>query len=194
MGFKVVIREAAATAVLQADALSVVASDENVDRYGDVIRAKGWELDAYRKNPIVLFGHKSSEIVGTADVRVSGKRLLADISLADAGTSATVDAVRSLVGQKILRATSVGFRPTVEPVVIRDAKNDEITGFEYVGQELLELSLVAVPANPQALALMKSFSLEVQRAVLAHDPAEVSAFVARQRERIAALRTGVTGR
>ena len=194
MGFKIVLREAVATALLQADSLTAVASDESVDRYGDVIRASGWVLDSYRKNPIVLFGHKSSEIVGTADVRVSGKRLLADISLAEAGTSATVDAVRSLVAQKILKATSVGFRATVEPNVIRDEKNDQITGFEYVGQELLELSLVAVPANPAALALMKSFPTDVQRAVLTHDPAEVSAFLARQRERIAALRTGVTGR
>lgn len=194
MGFTVVLREAAATAVLQADTLAVVASDETVDRYGDILRAKGWNLDAYKANPVVLFAHKSELIVGTADVRVAGKRLLADIELAAPGTSPTVDAVRSLVGQKILKATSVGFRPTVEPNVIRDEKNDRITGYEYIGQELLELSLVAVPANPAAVAMMKSFPLEVQHMVLAHDPAEVSAFAAQQRGRIAVLRTGVTGR
>jgi len=194
MSFQVVIREAAATALLQKDTLAMVASDETVDRYGDIIRAKHWDLAAYQKNPIVLFGHSSQNIIGTSEVRIAGKRLLADIELAAAGTSPIVDAVRSLVAQKILKASSVGFRPTVEPNVIRDEKNDRITGYEYIGQELLELSLVAVPANPAAVAMLKSFPTDVQRSLLTHDPAEVLAFVTRQRERIAQLRTGVSGR
>jgi phage head maturation protease len=192
--FKTVQREAAATAALQADTIAMIASDESVDRYGDIIRAAHWDLTAYKANPVVLFQHKSENIVGTADVRIVGKRLIADIELADAGTSAIVDAVRALVAQKILKASSVGFRPTVEPNVLRDAKNDMITGYEYIGQELLELSLVAVPANPKAVSLLKSFPTEVQQALLLHDPAAVSAFVAQQRDVIAALRTGVTGR
>ena len=34
-----------------------VASDESVDRYGDIIRASGWQLDNFRKNPVLLFAH-----------------------------------------------------------------------------------------------------------------------------------------
>ena len=33
---------------------------------------------------------------------------------------------------------------------------DNVTGFRFLRQELLELSLVTVPANPNALALAKS--------------------------------------
>jgi hypothetical protein len=27
-----------------------VASDESIDRYGDIVRASGWQLDKFRKN------------------------------------------------------------------------------------------------------------------------------------------------
>jgi HK97 family phage prohead protease len=191
---QVVHRLAPSAASLDADTVSVVASDESVDRYGDIIRVSGWELDNFRANPVVLFAHDSRHIVGTAEMRIKGKRLMSDITLAAPGTSPIVDMVRALVAQKIMRATSVGFRPTKEPNVIRDEHNDRVTGYEYIGQELLELSLVSVPANAAALAVAKAFPVEVQRLVLAHDPEKVSEFVAQRRARIAALRSGVAGR
>jgi HK97 family phage prohead protease len=191
---QVVQRLAPAAAPLDADTLSVVASDESVDRYGDIIRAAGWELDHYRANPVVLFGHDSKQIVGTAEMQVKGKRLLATIELAQAGTSALVDMVRALVGQKILRATSVGFRPTKAPNEIKNDKNEWTGGYEFIAQELLELSLVAIPANPQALSLAKSFPLDVQRAVFARDPGVVTEHLIDKRARIEKLRSGVSGR
>jgi HK97 family phage prohead protease len=191
---QVVQRLAPSAAALDAETLSVVASDESVDRYGDVIRVSGWELDNYRANPVVLFGHDSRQIVGSSEVRVKGKKLMSDITLAAPGTSPVVDMVRALIDQKLLKAVSVGFRPTKEPNVIRDEKNDRVTGYEFIGQELLELSLVSVPANAAALAVAKAFPVEVQRIVLAHDPEKVSEFVAQRRARIAALRSGASGR
>jgi HK97 family phage prohead protease len=194
MDLKVVHKAAPNAAPLDADTLSVVASDESVDRYGDIIRASGWELASYERNPVVLFGHNSREIVGTSETRVKGKKLMSDITLAAPGTSPVVDMVRALVSQRILKAVSVGFRPTKEPNVLRDEKNDRVTGYEFIGQELLELSLVSVPANAAALAVAKAFPVEVQRIVLAHDPEKVSAFVEQRRARIAALRSGASGR
>jgi HK97 family phage prohead protease len=140
------------------DAWEVVASDETVDRYGDIIRAEGWELRNYAANPIVLFGHSSMQPIGTSNSRIEGKRLVSTIKLADEGTSPQVDYYRALIKQKILRATSVGFMPTKAVVPILD-KDKRITGFEYNGQELLELSVVSVPANPAAVSLAKSFNL-----------------------------------
>lgn len=141
------------------DALEFVASDETVDRYGDIIRVEGWELADYRRNPVVLFGHDSGAPIGTASrVWKDGAKLRAVITLAKEGTSELVNALRQLVAQKIIRAVSVGFRPTVEPRVIRDA-DDRVSGYEFIGQELLELSLVAVGANPHALAVAKSLNL-----------------------------------
>ena len=34
-----------------------VASTSDVDRDGDIIEAKGWDLDNWKKNPVHLWGH-----------------------------------------------------------------------------------------------------------------------------------------
>jgi HK97 family phage prohead protease len=158
--FQIVTKHAELSAPQSAsDELEFIASDESVDRYGDIIRVDGWQLDAYQRNPVVLFGHDSHAPVGVAPrVWKDGAKLRAAIKLAAPGTSELIDGLRALVAQRIIRAVSVGFRPTVEPNVLRD-DDDEYTGLEFIGQELLELSLVAVPANPHALAVAKELNL-----------------------------------
>lgn len=137
-----------------------VASDETPDRYGDIVMADGWDLKNYRKNPIVLFGHQHNNPVGISTrVWIEGTTLKAKIKLADEGTSPFIDSLRKLVEQKIVRAVSVGFRVTEPPEYIRDPKTDSIVGMRFVGQELLENSLVTVPANPSALATAKMMGI-----------------------------------
>jgi len=34
-----------------------VISNEEVDRDGDIVSLKGWDLSHFKKNPVVLFGH-----------------------------------------------------------------------------------------------------------------------------------------
>lgn len=162
-----------------------VASDESVDRYGDVIRVAGWELKHYRANPIILFAHQKDNPVGTAaKVWVEDKKLMVRIKMADEGTSPFIDTLRKLLDQKIVRAVSVGFLPTKQPNYIRDEKNDTITGVEYVGQELLENSLVTVPANPMALQTAKSLGISEQHIQRVFSPLRAPgalAHLARQR-------------
>jgi hypothetical protein len=45
--------------------VTFVLSDEPPDGMGDVIRSEGWQLDAFRRNPIALFGHSSGFPIGT---------------------------------------------------------------------------------------------------------------------------------
>jgi HK97 family phage major capsid protein len=69
--------------------------------------------------------------------------------------------VRALVRQGILRAVSVGFQPKkIEPL----GKNEN--GYRFVQSELLECSLVSVPANANALAIAKQFPRDVVAKVL----------------------------
>jgi hypothetical protein len=137
-----------------------VASDESVDRYGDVIRASGWQLDSYRKNPVLLFGHQNDTLpVGTVEpIAVEGTKLIAFANFLPEGTTAFADSVWKLVESDVLRAVSVGFLPLAAPNPIYDA-DKHLTGFEFIAQELLELSVVPVPANPNALQLAKSYGL-----------------------------------
>lgn len=140
-----------------------VASDESVDRYGDIIRVSGWNLEPFKKNPVLLFAHNSRDLpIGTADawVDLSRKALLADATFLSAEQNDFADQVWRIVEAGALRAVSVGFMPTETPNILRDDKNEWITGFEFIAQELLELSVVPVPANPNALALARSVSTE----------------------------------
>ncbi|MDX0230257.1 phage major capsid protein [Sinorhizobium meliloti] len=137
------------------DPSEYILSDETVDRYGDVIMASGWDLRHFGKsgNPIALFNHHSDEIIGVwENVRVEGRRLLGKLKLADEGTSPTVDKVRRLIKQGILKTVSVGFH-AIEKEPLND-KADPFWGpFRYLKQELVECSVVSVPANPNAQQL-----------------------------------------
>jgi len=136
-----------------------VMSDSGVDRMGDVIEATGWQLSNFKSHPIALFNHDPDQVIGKwADVRIAGGQLVGNLELAEAGTSPLVDTVRALHEQKILRAVSVGFRPLKKEPLGKDA--DEFWGpFKFLKSELLECSLVSVPANPRALSTAKSLNL-----------------------------------
>lgn len=151
--------------VADRDGLDFVLSDDTLDRYGDVIDAKGWDLRNFKKNPIALFGHSGSFPIGNwTNIRVEGNKLIATLKLAAKGTSERIDELINLVEQGILRAVSVGFRPLEsEPL---DPKKP-YGGQRYTKQELLETSLVSVPANPAALALAKSLHISDETLELA---------------------------
>jgi HK97 family phage prohead protease len=141
------------------DPSEFVMSDSRVDRMGDVIEADGWDLKNFKSHPIALFNHDPNQVIGTwAEVRIEGKQLRGRLDLAEAGTSPLVDTVRALHSQGILRAVSVGFRPIDKKPLTKDA--DEYFGpFRFMKSELLECSLVAVPANPRALNAAKSLAI-----------------------------------
>lgn len=151
--------------VAEGDGLEFVLSDESLDRYGDIIVASGWDLKHFKKNPIALFGHSSEFPIGTwSDLRVEGKKLVGRLNLAAKGTSQRIDELISLLEQGILRAVSVGFKPIEWEALDKDRP---YAGQRYLKQELLETSLVAVPANPSALALAKSLKLSDETMSLA---------------------------
>lgn len=145
--------------------LDFVLSDATKDRYGDVVEPDGWVLNNFKKNPIALFGHSSAFPIGTwSKLRIEGGKLLGTLNLAAPGTSQRIDELRGLVEQGILRAVSVGFIP-IEMEAIDKAK--PYGAQRYTKQELLETSLVSVPANPAALAVAKSLHVSDETMALA---------------------------
>ena len=129
--------------------LTVVASEESEDRLGDVVRADGWDLRAYRRNPVFLWAHDYTRTpIGRSSwVAVEERRLTATLEFAP---TAFAREVETLYRQRFLRAVSVGFR--ARAFAFRKGKDGAAQGIEYKEQELLELSAVPVPANPHALA------------------------------------------
>jgi len=143
---------------------SFVWSTETPDHGGDIVKASGWDLSVFRTNPVALWSHNGSvrPPVGRGlnarkgiDVGGGIKGLAGDIELAPAGASDFTDALYNFVDAGMVRATSVGFRAlTVKE--IRDEKERERLGLGRWGayfekQLLLEISLVSLPQNPEAL-------------------------------------------
>lgn len=126
-----------------------VASSEALDMHGEVIDQASWKLDRYRANPVVLASHDARRFpIGKADrVRVEGGVLRASITFSKATPEA--EAAWQLVEEKILRGVSVGYRPGRKAIAKR-AGRDVVTVHDC---ELVELSVVSVPSNPEALIL-----------------------------------------
>jgi HK97 family phage major capsid protein/HK97 family phage prohead protease len=176
--------------------LEYVLSTDRKDLVGDIIEASGWELTDFYENPIALFGHQSSFIIGNwSDVRVEGGKLLGKLNLAKRGTSERINELISLVEQKILRAVSVGFRAIeAEPLDPKKPNN----GTRYTRQKLIEGSIVAVPANPDALQVAKSLNISKETLSLAFDslkisPATIDLVSAEQGKGRGIRRRGLTG-
>lgn len=168
-----------------------VASTATRDRYGDIV-VQDWDLTQYNRNPIVLFAHDATRPVGTARATVDKGRLLASLTLAEPGTSEDVDYLRKLLEQKIIRAVSVGFLPGKSEVMRDD--DGSFTGFRYSQNALVEISLVSVPANPQALAVARSLYIPdefTERVFSGVDPAP---FISRKRALIQQARNNSLAR
>jgi len=149
------------THAAQVSGMEFILSDATPDRFGDIIMADGWELSNYRKNPIALFNHNPNFIVGKwENLRVENGALRGRLKMAPAGTSERIDEIRKLIDADILRAVSVGFTPIERRS--RSTKNGEEKGEIYLKSELVETSLVAVPANPNALAIVKALNISAE--------------------------------
>lgn len=147
-----VVRKATARAA-GSSPLTFVMSDATRDRMGDVIEPRGWVLDNFRRNPQALFGHDSSMPIGEwENVRVEGTQLVGDLKFGPAGVCPVTDKMRAFVEAGMMRAVSVGFAPI-------DAEPMQGGGVRFKRSELVECSLVSIPANPNALAVAKSLNL-----------------------------------
>jgi len=137
--------------------MDFILSDETPDRMGDIIQADGWQIESFSKNPIALFNHNPNFPVGRwQDLKVDKGALRGKLIMAPAGTSNRIDEIRKLIEAGILKAVSVGFRD-IESVPL-DKKNP-FSGMRFLKAELVETSLVSVPANPNALAVSKSLGI-----------------------------------
>ncbi len=132
-----------------------VASEPVPDRYEDIVDAS-WLLDNYRRNPVVLYGHDwSAPPIGRAvQIEVRDQRLIAEVEFDTEDEDSA--RIAGKVERGFLNAVSVGFRPG--RVIDRSQLPEEDPrhgehGAVLFDNELLELSVVAVPALPSAEAI-----------------------------------------
>lgn len=134
----------------------VIASTPDVDRYGDIVGAS-WDLSKFEANPVIVWGHDyQTPPVGRAEsVRLDGDTLVADIRWDESPDNELGRLVASQFKRGFLNSVSVGFQPgSATP---RNSLPDGHPargqkGYFYEQNQLMEISAVVIPANPQALA------------------------------------------
>ena len=139
----------------EAGLMRFVASTEDKDRSGDVIR-QNWELSNFKQNPVYMWGHDYTRAPIGIVPRIwveNGKALnggpaLMNLVQFDESDPFAVD-IKGKFQRGILKAQSVGFRP-LEANSVRDA-DGRFEGYEFTKSELLEISAVSIPANQMAL-------------------------------------------
>jgi len=126
------------------------ASTSNQDRDGEVIEASGWDLKNFKKNPVIMYAHDYRSLpVGRAPriwVSSDGK-LKNTVEFPSEGTYEFADIVERLVDKGYLKTESVGFIPKKW----EDGDSEKAPKRTYTKQELLEISIVPIPSNPDAL-------------------------------------------
>lgn len=130
---------------------AAVASVGVTDRAGDIIEQDGWRLQNFKKNPQLLWGHNQLDYrppIGRVEkIWFEGKgkdRKMMFQPKFDLKDKFAKEIFRKYK-EGYLNAFSVGFQALErEENVFKD-------------QELLEISAVAVPANPEALVVQRAF-------------------------------------
>jgi len=123
----------------------------DVDRDRDRVMPRGAILDNYLKNPVVMWGHSyagPADMIGRAtNLEITDNSITADFELRPAANEADPqNIVRLLWDGGWVRTASIGFRPI-------EMQPNEFGGNDIKAWELLEFSLVSIPANQNALRL-----------------------------------------
>lgn len=166
-GDRLVITSRSAPSSWNADQRSAdfVMSSESIDRMGDIVRTHGIDIRSFQRNPVALFAHESrSWPIGTWTnvtkfLRDSPAHMDGHLVLAPAGGPIPeVDQAAWAITHGLVKGASIGFVPRWDMVeLILDASGSPTGGLLFAESELVETSIVPIPAN--ASALVKGFGL-----------------------------------
>ena len=130
--------------------VSFVISTNQEDRYGEIVDQKSWDFKSFLKNPLLLWGHDPEHpenVLGTASslkVAEDGSQTTAVLTF-DTDINPKADLVFNQIKRGTLRTVSVGFMNHTFNI------EDDVPVLK--DNELLEISVVPIPANPGAIAL-----------------------------------------
>jgi hypothetical protein len=139
----------------------IIASTAGVDRYGDIIDQESMKLDAYMRNPVILYGHEwDGCVVGNAVPASVKLYQRTGMSRPALGFSPTWDDHETnpqgrLVAHQwgtFLHAVSVGgYAGKMTPRASKDCPEWARGEYGYFieGFELMEISVVPIPANTE---------------------------------------------
>lgn len=121
------------------------ASTPGLDRYDDIVQPTAFAnaMKTYMANPVVLLGHDSDKPIGSVveyNISPEGLEVVAEIVN-------NTDDVFEKIQNKTLRGFSIGW--ICNDCIYREEGSKQIR--EVTALDLVEISVVATPANPQTL-------------------------------------------
>lgn len=141
-----------------------VASTEERDRHGTVVNQKNWHLDSFNLNPITGYQHNvygadmcnppnPDDVLGPARAWVENNQLMVEIDFETKDLNPLADKIFRKIKNGTLRAVSVGFSEIGEGKwgEGEESRQGSNPTYYFNGQELLEVSVVNIPSNRQAL-------------------------------------------
>lgn len=128
----------------------------DIDRDGEIVEPDGVDLESYRKNPVVLFGHDYSQLpIGkNLWIKADERGLIAKTQYASHEFAEKVYEYRK---EGMPLAQSIGFIPLKWED--NPDKSNKSWSRRYTKWHLLEYSDVPVPANPEAVNIAVSKGL-----------------------------------
>lgn len=135
------------------------------DREDDRVFPRGGQLDNYRANPVVQWGHKYEEpwqtIGRTISLDVQDEWIDVEFELRPAANEHDPQNIILLLWEgNWIRTASIGFKPL-------KVKGNDRSAYDFTQWELLEWSLVPIPANQEALRLaMKSLQTKERTTIV----------------------------
>ena len=143
--------------------VTFVASDSTRDSAGTVLNQEGWDLDRFNKNGVIGYQHKvygsyegtenPDNVIGKGRAYVEGGRLMVDVDFEPKEINELAEKVYQKILFGSLKAVSVGFLPVGDGHwgEGEESRKGASPTWYYDGQELLEVSVVNIPANPNAV-------------------------------------------
>lgn len=157
----------------EARSAKFVMTSESIDRYQDIVVQAGLNIERFMENPQGLLFHNSrswpcglwsdvTKVLGGRPKRTEGV-----LNFLPEGTDEDADRAARHVAVGSIRTVSIGFKPNWDDIdYILDDDDDWTGGFRYNSSELLECSLVPIPAQPDALVKSAGGDMVLARSLI----------------------------
>lgn len=155
-----------------------VASDNSVDSYGTVLPVNGWDLERYSRNGVVGYQHElygdaltgsdPDDVIGKGEAFVEDDKLVIRVTFEPADLNPKADKIYRKIQFGSIKGVSVGFTPLGEGHWGERKAGEDPEVYYFAGQELLEVSVVNIPSNKNAVKR----SIAEEREALPERPVE----------------------
>jgi len=139
------------------------ASTSAKDRHGTILNQENWDLENFNRNGIIGYNHEvygsmfggsdPDDVIGRGRAFVEEGELRVEIDFEPAEINEKADKIFKKVMHGTLNAVSVGFSPLGEGEFGKgeEARGADNETYYFKGQELLEVSVVNIPSNSEAV-------------------------------------------